>query len=70
MLTNVFSYVLDALNYQGIAIVAWVGVALAHVAYLRRTKQRRRRRSSSAPAGSRPSTPAASRPGSRRPPSA
>lgn len=37
MLTNVFSYVLDALNYQGIAIVAWVGVALAHVAYLRRT---------------------------------
>ena len=36
MLTNIFSYVLDALNYQGIAIVAWVGVALAHVAYLRR----------------------------------
>jgi purine-cytosine permease-like protein len=39
MLTNVFSYVLDALNYQGIAIVAWVGVALAHVAYLRRRRQ-------------------------------
>jgi len=38
MLTNVFSYVLDALNYQGIAIVAWVGVALTHVAYLRRQK--------------------------------
>ena len=36
MLTNVFSYVLDALNYQGIAIVAWVGIALAHMAYLRR----------------------------------
>jgi purine-cytosine permease-like protein len=35
MLTNVFSYVFDALNYQGIAIVAWVGVALAHVYYLR-----------------------------------
>lgn len=35
MLTNVFSYVLDALNYQGIAIVAWVGVALAHVHFLR-----------------------------------
>lgn len=35
MLTNVFSYVLDALIYQGIAIVAWVGVALAHVNYLR-----------------------------------
>jgi purine-cytosine permease-like protein len=39
MLTNVFSYVLDALNYQGIAIVAWVGVALAHVAYLRRQQK-------------------------------
>ncbi len=38
MLTNVFSYVLDALNYQGIAIVAWVGVALGHVAYLRRRR--------------------------------
>jgi purine-cytosine permease-like protein len=37
MLTNVFSYVLDALNYQGIVIVAWVAVALAHVWYLRRT---------------------------------
>ena len=36
MLTNVFSYVFDALNYQGIAIVAWVGVALTHVAYLKR----------------------------------
>jgi purine-cytosine permease-like protein len=35
MLTNVFSYVFDALNYQGIAIVAWVGVALAHANYLR-----------------------------------
>jgi hypothetical protein len=35
MLTNVFSWVLDALNYQGIAIVAWVAVALAHVNYLR-----------------------------------
>jgi purine-cytosine permease-like protein len=35
MLTNVFSYVFDALNYQGIAIVAWVGVALAHVNFLR-----------------------------------
>jgi purine-cytosine permease-like protein len=35
MLTNIFSYVLDALNYQGIAIVAWVAIALAHVVYLR-----------------------------------
>ena len=38
MLTNVFSYVLDALNYQGIAIVAWVGVALTHVVFLQRRK--------------------------------
>ena len=39
MLTNVFSYVLDALNYQGIVIVAWVSVALAHVVYLRRSSR-------------------------------
>lgn len=39
MLTNVFSYVVDALAYQGIAIVAWVGVALGHVWYLNRTRQ-------------------------------
>ena len=39
MLTNIFSrYVLDALNYQGIAIVAWVGVAMAHVIYIRRRR--------------------------------
>jgi hypothetical protein len=38
MLTNIFSYVLDALAYQGIAIVAWVGTALAQVVYLRRTQ--------------------------------
>jgi purine-cytosine permease-like protein len=39
MLTNVFSYVFDALNYQGIAIVAWVGVALAHANYLRQSRK-------------------------------
>lgn len=39
MLTNVFSYVVDALAYQGIAIVAWVGVALAHVWYLQRERK-------------------------------
>ncbi|MBB4664883.1 purine-cytosine permease family protein [Conexibacter arvalis] len=39
MLTNVFSYVVDALAYQGIAIVAWVGVALAHVWYLARSRR-------------------------------
>ncbi len=35
MLTNVFSFILDALAYQGIGIVAWVGVALAHIAWAR-----------------------------------
>ena len=34
MLTDVFSFILDALTYQGIGIVAWVGVALAHIAWL------------------------------------
>lgn len=38
MLMNVFSYVFDALNYQGIVVVAWVGVALGHVVYLQRGK--------------------------------
>jgi purine-cytosine permease-like protein len=33
MLTNVFSFILDALTYQGIGIVAWVGIALAHVVW-------------------------------------
>lgn len=37
MLTNVFSFILDALAYQGIAIVAWVSIALVHIAYVRRT---------------------------------
>ncbi len=37
MLTNVFSYVNDALAYQGIAIVAWVGVALVQLWSLRRS---------------------------------
>lgn len=35
MLTNIFSYVNDALAYQGIAIVAWVAIAMAHVAWMR-----------------------------------
>lgn len=29
--TNVFSYILTALNYQGIFVTAWVGVALTHI---------------------------------------
>lgn len=35
MLTNVFSFILKALAYQGIFVVAWVGIALAHIGYSR-----------------------------------
>lgn len=31
MLTNVFSYILQALAYQGIFVVAWVAIAVAHI---------------------------------------
>lgn len=31
MLADVFSYLLKALAYQGVFVVAWVGVALAHI---------------------------------------
>lgn len=31
MLANVFSYILQALAYQGVFVVAWVGVALTHI---------------------------------------
>ena len=64
MLTNVFSYVLDALNYQGIAIVAWVGVALGARRVPAPPRRAARRRWSSGPAASRPSIPAGSRRGS------
>jgi cytosine permease len=30
-LTNVFSYLLTALNYQGIFVTAWIGVAISHI---------------------------------------
>ena len=33
MLADVFSYLLNALAYQGIFVVAWVGVALAQIRY-------------------------------------
>nr|WP_300309043.1 allantoin permease [Halomonas sp.] len=39
MSADVFSYLLNALAYQGVFVVAWVGVALAHI--LSRTYQRR-----------------------------
>lgn len=31
MLTNVFEFILQALAYQGIFVVAWVGLALSHI---------------------------------------
>lgn len=31
MLANVFHYILQALAYQGIFVVAWVGIALSHI---------------------------------------
>ena len=31
MLANVFSYILQALAYQGVFVVAWVGIALTHI---------------------------------------
>ena len=65
MLTNIFSYVLDAPTYQGIVIGAWVAVALAHVWYLR-ARPATSSTSSSAPGASRPSTPAASGLGHRQ----
>jgi|TARA_R110001606_G_C15398147_1_gene652471 purine-cytosine permease-like protein len=33
MLSNVFSYILQALAYQGVFVVAWVGIALAHILF-------------------------------------
>ena len=33
MLADVFAYILKALAYQGIFVVAWVGVALAQIVY-------------------------------------
>jgi len=34
MLTNVFSFILQALAYQGIFVVAWVAIALAHILFV------------------------------------
>jgi purine-cytosine permease-like protein len=36
MLTDVLSYILRALAWQGVFVVAWVGIALAHIALTRR----------------------------------
>ncbi|OYD25313.1 purine-cytosine permease family protein [Oceanimonas baumannii] len=33
MLTDVFSFILQALAYQGILVVAWVGLALSHIRF-------------------------------------
>ncbi|MGK5171068.1 purine-cytosine permease family protein [Geodermatophilus sp. CPCC 205761] len=35
MLTNVFSYLQQALSWQGVFLVAWVGIALTHFALVR-----------------------------------
>ena len=37
MLTNIFSYILHALAWQGVFVVAWVGIALTSIAYRRRS---------------------------------
>lgn len=36
MLTDVLTYILRALAWQGVFVVAWVGIALAHIALTRR----------------------------------
>jgi hypothetical protein len=36
MLTNVFSFIVDALQYQGIAVDGWVAMTVVHILYLRR----------------------------------
>lgn len=36
MLTNVFSYLLTALNWQGVLVTGWVAIALTHIALDRR----------------------------------
>ncbi|WP_116473488.1 purine-cytosine permease family protein [Zobellella maritima] len=33
MLTDVFAFILQALAYQGIFVVAWVGIALSHICF-------------------------------------
>jgi hypothetical protein len=34
MLTNVFSFILEALAYQGIFVVAWVAIAVAYILFV------------------------------------
>ncbi|PWC15070.1 allantoin permease [Brenneria roseae subsp. americana] len=36
MLANIFAYILQALAYQGVFVVAWVGVALGHIFFVGR----------------------------------
>lgn len=35
MLTNVLSWIVQALQYQGVVIVGWVAIALTHIAWMR-----------------------------------
>ncbi|MQY26439.1 purine-cytosine permease family protein [Nocardia aurantia] len=39
MLTDVFSYLQTALNWQGVLVIGWVGVVLTHFALSRRDRQ-------------------------------
>ncbi|MCL2897560.1 purine-cytosine permease family protein [Brenneria tiliae] len=39
MLADIFAYILQALAYQGVFVVAWVGVALGHIFFAGRTPQ-------------------------------
>ena len=39
MLADVFSYLLEALAYQGIVVVAWVGVAFARILAVRKDSE-------------------------------
>lgn len=38
MLTNVFSFILQALAYQGIFVVAWVAIALGHILFVSKSE--------------------------------
>ena len=58
MRTDIFSFILKALQYQGTVVVGWVAIALVHLAYFR-SRSHSDTRSSSVPAAFRASTRAA-----------
>jgi hypothetical protein len=67
MRLNVFAYILQALSYQSIFVVAWVAIALAHI-FSPRYPCCSRTGSNTRWIGSAPSTPVASGRGSLPPP--